>query len=179
MNKLYIVRHGKTDWNAKGLMQGIQDIELNDDGIKDAMELSKIIDIDKIDICISSPLKRAKKTAEILTNNKLNIIYDDLLKERSYGSYEGNKADLELIYKGWQYDLNFSDKGIEPMQSCMKRAEQFINKIKTEYPDKNILIVSHAGLIKALHFNLIGYDENTDFLSFLPKNTTIYEYILK
>ena len=61
----------------------------------------------------------------------------------------------------------------------MERAKQFINKIKNNYPNKNILIVSHAGLIKALHFNLIGYDENTDFLSFVPKNTTIYEYILK
>ncbi|MBQ1812741.1 MAG: histidine phosphatase family protein [Bacilli bacterium] len=61
----------------------------------------------------------------------------------------------------------------------MERAKQFINKIKNNYPNKNILIVSHAGLIKALHFNLIGYGENTDFLSFVPKNTTIYEYILK
>ena len=46
----------------------------------------------------------------------------------------------------------------------MERAKQFINKIKNNYPNKNILIVSHAGLIKALHFNLIGYGENTDFL---------------
>ena len=43
MNKLYIVRHGKTDWNTKGLMQGTMDIELNEEGINDAIKLSKII----------------------------------------------------------------------------------------------------------------------------------------
>lgn len=76
MNKLYIVRHGETDWNNKGLLQGTTDIELNKEGIKQVQELSKIIDLDKIDICICSPLKRTKETAKILVSNKKKIIYD-------------------------------------------------------------------------------------------------------
>ena len=48
MNKLYIVRHGKTDWNVKGLLQGSADIDINEDGINEAKDLAKNIDLDKI-----------------------------------------------------------------------------------------------------------------------------------
>lgn len=176
MSKLYIVRHGKTSWNEKGLLQGSTDIELNPDGIKEAKELALKLDLSKIDICISSPLKRARQTAKILVGNKLKIIYDDLLKERGFGNYEGKKINYDLIGKQWDYLLNDSSNGIESIKDCLDRAKIFLDKIKKEYPNKNILIVSHGGFIKALHFNLIGYGENTDFLTFNPKNATLYEY---
>ena len=179
MNKLYIIRHGKTDWNEKKLIQGRTDIELNDEGINDAKKLSKIIDLGKIDICISSPLKRAKTTADIIVNNEIDIIYDDLLIERCFGDYEGTEILDNLTVKHWNYKLNDSSNNIENISELLNRAKIFLNKVKEKYPDKNILIVSHACIIKAIHFNLVGYDENTDFLSFYPKNTTIYEYILK
>lgn len=79
MNKIYIIRHGKTDWNDKGLLQGTTDIELNEEGIKETKGLVKKIDLSKIDICFCSPLKRARQTAEILIGNKINIIYDQVL----------------------------------------------------------------------------------------------------
>mgnify|MGYP002310054444 FL=1 len=56
MIKLYVVRHGKTAWNEKGLLQGSTDIELNDVGIKEANDLRTKLNLDKIDICLSSPL---------------------------------------------------------------------------------------------------------------------------
>lgn len=176
MCKLYIVRHGKTEWNEKGFLQGSNDIPLNKEGIKEAKELALKLDLSKIDICISSPLSRTKQTAKILVGNKLKIIYDDLLKERGFGNYEGKKINYDLIGKHWDYKLNDSSNGIESIKDCLDRAKIFLDKIKKEYPNKNILIVSHAGFIKTLHFNLIGYDENTDFLKFNPKNTTLYEY---
>ena len=63
MNKIYIVRHGQTDWNIKKLLQGKTDIKLNEEGIRQTKELSKVIDLNNIDVCICSPLKRTKKTA--------------------------------------------------------------------------------------------------------------------
>lgn len=176
MSKLYIVRHGKTEWNEKGFLQGSNDIPLNEEGIKEAKKLASKLDLSKIDICISSPLIRAKQTAEILVGNKLKIIYDDLLKERGFGNYEGKKINFELIGKHWDYGLNDSSNGIESIKDCLDRAKIFLDKIKKEYSNKNILIVSHGGFIKALHFNLVGYDKNTDFLTFNPKNATLYEY---
>lgn len=176
MNKIYLVRHGKTDWNEKGLLQGIIDIELNEEGIKQAHELSEIINLDEIDLCICSPLKRTRKTAKILVDGKKEIIYDDLIIERRFGDYEGKTIDFNLIASQWDYELNDSSKNIKSIKDCLARADKFLDKIKKEYPNKNILIVSHGSFIKALHFNLVGYDENTDFLSFNPKNTTLYEY---
>lgn len=174
--KLYITRHGKTDWNNEHRIQGSTDIELNDEGINDSIKLSKLIDLNDINICISSPLKRASKTANIIVNGKKDIIYDDLLKERGFGNYEGTINDLDLMYKCWNYSLNYSDNNIESIRDCLKRSENFLNKIKNEYKDKNILIVTHGCILKCLHYNIMGYDNNTDFTTFIPKNTTIYEY---
>lgn len=176
MSKLYIVRHGKTSWNEKGLLQGSNDISLNEEGIKQAQELASKLDLSKIDICISSPLIRAKQTAEILVGNKLKIIYDDLLKERGFGNYEGKKISFELIGKHWDYRLNDSHNGIESIKDCLDRAKIFLDKIKKEYPNKNILIVSHFAFIKALYYNINGYDKNTNFTSFRPENATLYEF---
>ena len=179
LNKLYIVRHGKTNWNLEKRIQGLTDIELNEIGIKEAEELSKTINIDKIDICISSPLKRTRKTAEILVNNKKEIIFDELLIERSFGDYEGKKISEDLIPILWDYKLNYSKDNIENIKECLNRANKFLNKIKKLYPNKTILIVSHGAFIKALHYNIIGYNKDTDFLSFIPKNSTLYEYNYK
>lgn len=71
MQKLYIVRHSKTDWNVQGLMQGLFDISLNEEGIAQAKKLTKIIDLSKIDICLCSPFKRAKETADLVVDYDL------------------------------------------------------------------------------------------------------------
>lgn len=176
MNKIYIVRHGKTDWNVKGLLQGSADIEINEEGIQQVKELATMINLDEIDVCICSPLKRTRKTAEILIGDKKEIIYDDMIVERGFGSYEGKPINFDLIETQWNYKLNDSSNNIESLKDCLARADGFLKKIKKEYPNKTILIVSHGSFIKALHFNLVGYDENTDFLSFNPKNTTLYTY---
>lgn len=179
MIKLYIVRHGKTDWNEKRLLQGTTKTNLNTEGIFKTKELANKIDLNKIDICICSPLKRAKETADILVENKIPIIYDDLIKERNFGDYEGKKVNFDLIASQWNYELNDSSHNIESIQECLLRASKFLNKIKEKYANKKILIVTHGSFMKALHFNIVGYDNSTDFLSFNPKNAVIYEYDLK
>lgn len=178
MNKIYIIRHGKTDWNNKGLIQGTTDIELNEEGIEQAKELAQKLDLSKIDICFCSPLKRTRQTAEILVGNKVKTIYDSMIIERRFGDYEGKPVNFDLIKQHWDYKLNDNSHNIESAKDCLSRAKQFINKIRKEYPNKTILIISHGSFMKALHFNLIGYDESTDFLSFKPLNATIYEYTI-
>ena len=176
MNKLYVVRHGQTDWNVKKILQGSTDTELNEKGIKQALELAKELDLNKIDICFCSPLKRARQTAKILAGDRVKIIYDNMIVERGYGDYEGKSINFDSIVSQWDYKLNDSSHNIESIQDCLSRAKKFIDKVKVEYPNKTILIISHGGFIKMLHFNLIGYDKNTDFLSFNPQNTALYEY---
>lgn len=176
MSKLYVIRHGMTDWNDLKLIQGTTDIDLNEQGDKETKRLASTLDLSNIDICLCSPLKRTKITAEILMQEKIKIIYDDLIIERGYGEYEGKKIDMKLIAKQWDYQLNDSSNKVESIKDCLARAEKFLKKIKKEYPDKNILIVTHGGFMKALHFTIKGYDENTDFLSFYPQNSEVHEY---
>lgn len=88
--KLLLTRHGQTDWNVAGKVQGTTDIELNEIGKKQAEETGKKLLNYDIDIIISSPLKRAKKTAEIIRENRnIPILLDDGLKERCFGKFEG------------------------------------------------------------------------------------------
>ena len=97
--------------------------------------------------------------------------------ERNLGEYEGKAIDFDLVCRQWS---DFDDKtgNVESVRECLNRAKAFLDKIKKEYPNKRILVVSHGGFIKALYFNIIGYDQDTDFLSFKPENAKIYEYEL-
>ena len=86
--KIYIIRHGQTNWNKKGIIQGQKDIELNETGIKQAEKQIKTFNEKNIDLIISSTLKRASLTAQTISREKeTKIIYDDKLKERCFGEY--------------------------------------------------------------------------------------------
>ena len=72
--KIYVTRHGQTDWNVQGKTQGRADIELNEVGIKQAKQTKEELKNIDIDLIICSPLKRAKKTAEIINEGLLIVI---------------------------------------------------------------------------------------------------------
>lgn len=99
--RLFVVRHGQTDWNLQRKIQGTTDIELNENGIRQANDLKKELqDKDfKIDLIISSPLKRARETAQIISDGKIDIIYDDNIIERNHGELEGTVISEELKEK--------------------------------------------------------------------------------
>src|SRR5690625_4520736 len=99
MTKIYLVRHGETDWNIKGIIQGQTNIPLNKTGEIQARECGEYFKNKPVDAIISSPLMRAKKTTQLI-NQTLNlpIIYEDRLKERYFGIAEG-KSNIELIKK--------------------------------------------------------------------------------
>lgn len=174
--KIYMVRHGRTDWNDKGLMQGASNIPLNKAGEKQALLAHEKLKDVNFDVCFSSPLKRTSQTAEIIINNKCAIIYDDLLLERGLGSLEGKNHAEYKKFDYYDYEKNSCENGVEGIRQLLDRTKEFLDKLKLKYGDKTILIVSHSATIRALHFNIIGYDEETNFLSFSPKNGEVYEY---
>ena len=89
--KLYVIRHGQTNWNLKGIIQGQKDIELNDKGINEARKAKDEFNNLKIDLIMCSPLKRAKETAKILNTDKnINIPY---IKR----SFPINLSDIENL----------------------------------------------------------------------------------
>ncbi len=178
MIHLYLVRHGKTMWNQKGFVQGTRDIDMCEEGIEAVKELSKSIAIDDIDVCFSSPLKRAYDTAKILTGGKKEIIINDLIIERCYGDYEGTVKNREVTDRQWDYKLNDSTHGIEPLRDCLDRASRFIDYLKNNFDNKTVLVVSHGAFIRCIHFVILGFTEDTKFKDFKPENSAIYEYTL-
>ena len=158
---VYLVRHGETDWNLEGRLMGQTDIPLNKNGMNQAKTLQKKLENIKFDICYTSPLKRAKETAEIICENKCDIIEDDLLKEKCAGKYEGKLKN--------EIDWSDKDASIEPDEHVFDRANMFLKKIKhTTYG--NVLVVSHSGLSKNLHHILQHKQGNIDYNGWQLKN---------
>ena len=88
--KMYIIRHGQTPWNARKCLQGRSDVDLNENGIYLAELTGKALRDVTFDMAFTSPLIRAKHTAQcILAGRKVPIIEDERLIEISFGIYEG------------------------------------------------------------------------------------------
>lgn len=175
--KLYVVRHGQTDFNAGNLMQGSSDIPLNATGEAQARELAKTVKDMYFDAYYVSPLRRARQTAEIITDDKVQFTVDNRLRERTFGEIEGKKFDLSMVGDLEDRRTNISPYGIEPINTLLARAKSFLDDLKANHaPDETILVVAHGALLRALHFNIVGYDDDTDLLSFHPNNCELKEY---
>ena len=159
--KLYIMRHGQTDWNKKGKIQGKTDIELNEEGIEQAKKAREFLENYPIDMIVASPLKRARKTAEIINETrKVPIMFDKALEERGFGHFEGKirkEIHDEILNSEIldNYSLNKEYKGVETIQELCDRVWGLLNELKEEYADKNILLVTHGGVTRAIsgYFN--------------------------
>lgn len=173
--KLYMVRHGRTDWNEHGLMQGMSDIPLNENGKEEVIKSRNLLKDVNFDICISSPLRRAIETAKIIVNSKCEIICDDLLIERNLGQFEGKKYNEYSKLDYWNYNLNSDDYGVEPVRNLFLRTKKFLDKLKNKNYN-SVLLVSHAATMRAMHYNITGYDTNDNFYDFFPENGKVYEY---
>ncbi|WP_423802609.1 histidine phosphatase family protein [Neobacillus sp. SAB-20_R2A] len=160
MTKICIVRHGETEWNAIGRLQGRSDIPLNEKGIKQAEESGEYLKNSQWDVIITSPLQRAKKTAEII-NTYINVplvVMDDF-KEKSFGDAEG--MTIEEIRTAFP-DRNYTNQ--ESADALIKRLMGGLEKIKYNYEDKNVLLVAHGAVINAILAHLsdgeLGYGKS-------------------
>ena len=153
---IYFTRHGETDWNKQGMIQGQQDIPLNQQGKKQAFELHKKLQHLKFDAIFSSDLFRAKETAQIIAKErKLIVKTTQLLKERSLGKVEGitftkyKKKFLEII------DLKNRERlekkyQIEKSDKVISRILTFIRETAFAYPGKTLLVVSHGTILRMM-----------------------------
>ncbi len=172
--KLYVVRHGQTDYNLNHLMQGIIDNDINKNGEKEIRYVKDVLSNIQFDICISSPLIRAINSLKIITDHK--YIIDNRIIERNLGIFETKESELYNKELYWDYKANSNFGGVEPIQDLFNRVQDFYNELKTNYSDKTILIVSHDAPIRALNYIIKGFDENTKFLDLVINNGCILEY---
>lgn len=174
--KLYVVRHGQTDKNVLGLVQGNTESDLTEKGKEEAKALQELVSTLDIDVVISSPLRRALDTAKLITNNKYDIIVDERLIERDYGLSEGKPVDEELTIKYWDFKLNTDINEVEKIKDLMFRVTEFIEDMRNKYEDKNVLVVAHSAILRAIHYAINGIPEDGDLLKIEIPNLRIIEY---
>jgi len=171
---IYIIRHGETDWNSSGRLQGTEDVELNDLGREQTLQTVRYFETELCDIMVSSPLKRAYETAQImaiqLSIPTVHVV--DEIKERSYGSASGLLPE--------ERRTRFPDGVIqdqEEFEHLRQRAIMGLTKIVNDFNGKKIIVVSHGGLTNSILYTLSG----GEFGSFKTRlqNGCINKLILK
>lgn len=151
---LYIMRHGRTDWNARKKMQGRTDIPLNEEGRQMAIKAGEECKDVHFDICYCSPLIRARETAElVLGDREVPILTDERLVEMSFGEYEGVENSFQipdcpintLFFEPEKY---VSVGGSESFEELFARTGEFLKEVI--YPGlkagQDILIVGHGAM---------------------------------
>lgn len=176
--KVIVVRHGRTEWNDLKKVQGQADIGLNNKGKEQAKTIAKLLEDKNIDLIFSSPLIRAKETAEIINANRnVPIVYDNRISERDYGEYEGlHRSEFEFN-DFWTYSKNMNYDKAENIQVFFKRVYDFLDEIKEKYKYKTLVIVTHSGTSTVIDSYSEGLPREGEMNKNHLKNCEVREYI--
>ena len=175
--RLYVARHGQTIWNAQNKVCGITDIDLTEKGIRQAEALAAVVAEKGIDLILSSPLRRAVATSEIISGKcRIPMKIERRLIEQNYGIYEGvDRADKAFL----DNKRNFAYKypGGESQIQVAYRIYSLIDELKMEYNDKNILLISHGGVCRVINTYFRDMT-NEEFFQYRLENGKLEEYEL-
>lgn len=174
--KLYVVRHGETIENSNDCLCGRINSSLTENGINQAKEVKKIFENKNIDLIVSSPLDRCKQTAEIISDKKIPIIYSDSLLGRDHGEFTGVHKSLINFDEYWNYNLNIKYQSAENVRDLYNRVKKLVEELKEKYNDKDIIIVTHSGILRVLYYYFAGIPENGILSEVEIKNCEIFEY---
>jgi alpha-ribazole phosphatase len=161
--RLYLIRHGETDWNIARRYQGHRDIPLNHTGIQQARQIAERLSKEKIYAVYSSDLSRARETAEqIAQSHKLKVTSDARWRELSFGDWEGltnpeiqAKAPDELAL--WQSDSTlYAPPHGETLAQLAERVLSAFNELRDIHAEQTIVIVSHGGPLQILLCHALG-----------------------
>ena len=147
MTTLLLVRHGETDWNAEGRLQGHTDRPLSYFGRRQAQQLAEELDGEELEAIYSSDLARARETAEIV-GRKLGLptVLDPDLREKDWGTWEG----LTAVERD---RVEFVGESTEAHQERILRALQ---RIAERHPGGRVLVVTHGGSMRRVQTAALG-----------------------
>jgi len=154
--KLFLVRHGETDWNLAQRFQGHSDVPLNKVGFQQAKALRDRLDSETIASIYSSDLERAYETAKIISNGKNRLQTDIRLREVHFGDWEAlTYNEIQQKYPGqlaaWEQDVyKTAPPNGETLEQLAEHTQSILNDLLMNHKDETILIVSHGGVIKVL-----------------------------
>ena len=147
MTTLLLVRHGETDWNAEGRLQGHTDRPLNDFGRRQATELAVRLAGEGADAIYTSDLARAMETAQILgARLGLSVVVDPDLREKNWGTWEGLTGDerVHVAFEG------------ESTEDHRDRVMAALRRIAARHPDQRVVVVTHGGSLRRIQAALNG-----------------------
>lgn len=176
---LLLIRHGETEWNTQGRFQGCTDIDLSEEGIKQAELLKKRLN-GNFDYIYTSPLSRALKTANIIASDTdKEVITAPEIREINFGEWEGLtiheiSEKYPEIFKAWRTDKveSYISGGDLSIRNAANRASKCILDIVSKHKGKKIIIVAHGGIIKAGLIGIFEWDM-TMYHKILLGNTCI------
>ena len=175
---IYVIRHGQTDWNKEGRIQGQVNVPLNDEGVRQAWEAHDAIAGVKFDAVFCSPLERTRQTCKIAYGGD-DVIYDDRLMERDFGENDGVKraeVDFAAFWTPGSAEHSACGESIDEMTA---RVVSFLDEINSKYKGKDILIVTHGGVIMIMKAYFCGMPKDNNFLEYLVTNGAVTKFDFK
>lgn len=173
---LYLIRHGETQENADGVIQGWLDTELNANGRRQAQEAAQAFD-EPIEAIYASDLRRATQTAHAFRQKYPNLPYaeDACLRERDFGEANGQKRDNYDWEVFWASSDTVSIPGAETLDAFSHRVQLFLDMLRqTGY--SRVLIITHGGTINRIQDLLSRHDAHTHVQH---RNTSLTHVVLK
>ncbi|MGN0391100.1 MAG: histidine phosphatase family protein [Wujia sp.] len=181
--EIYIVRHGETLWNKEKRLQGRTDIDLNENGRDLARKTGEALMNTRIDRIYSSPLMRARETAELIRNGReIEIVTDDRLKELCFGSFEGQDfskliRDESLTFRYFfkQPELYVPSPDAETLEQLIARAGDFMQEVIEPLADQceRVMIVAHGALNKGIMSYIKGHGIDAFWSGGLQQNCNV------
>ena len=148
--KIYVARHGETEWNARNKICGRTDLPLTARGMEQARELAEIMAHKELDLIISSPMIRARQTAAAVSEvTGLPVYTDERLIEQDFGDFEGmDRGTPEYLANKRQFAFHYPNG--ESQMQVAHRVYSFLEELKERYPEQNILLTCHGGVCRVI-----------------------------
>ena len=158
MGQVIFLRHGQAKNNTERILAGrTEGVPLTDTGIKQAEHTAELLEHMNISTIYSSPIERAKHTAEIVgKHNSLDVTIDDRLIELDMGKFTGMPYDAifndhgNVFMKFYNGELEIAHNGVETFSEVKKRVLGVVDHVIEKHPDENVLLVTHMDPIKAM-----------------------------
>lgn len=176
--KLYVARHGQTAWNAERRICGRTDLELTEEGKKQAVVLAEQVAGKGIARILVSPLRRAQRTAGFIAEKlNLSLETEPRLIEQCYGIYEGQDVKTEgFLYSKSQFARRYPGGG-ESMMQLAARLYPLIDEVRAAGGPGNVLFVCHGGVCRVIHTYFEDMT-NEEFVRYSAPNCQLEEYEL-
>ena len=154
--RLYLIRHGQTEMNRRRKYQGSIDTDLNDRGIAQARRAAQALPAD-IDALVSSSMRRALQTAEIIsTHTGIPIDVMPQFRERAFGLFEGlSKIEIKKQFPDlWKHkplrSFDLAPPGGESVNEVLERVRHGIEQLRDHHPDGHVAVVAHGFIARAI-----------------------------